>query len=194
MTAYATIIADPSWQYNDKMGNMKSTGNGAASQYTCLSLPKIESFLIDNNVSVAENAHLWLWTTNAFIEPAHAVARAWGFKPKTVATWVKGRLAVAVKKDGTPFLVQHICQGRYLRNSTEHVIFATRGKATPLVRNIPTAFVHPGRWKGRLHSEKPAIIHEWAERLYAGVPRIELFARRRRPGWDALGDEIIEAA
>ncbi len=189
MTAYSTIIADPSWQYNDTMMHMKSTGNGAAAQYACLSLAQIETFLVDNNITVAKNAHLWLWATNAFIEPAHAVARAWGFKPKTVVTWVKGRLTV---KGGEAALVQHICQGRYLRNSTEQVIFAVRGSAPPRVRNIPTAFVYPGRWKGRKHSEKPPTIHEWAERLYDGA-RIELFARRQRPGWDVVGDQV-EAA
>lgn len=30
--AFACIIADPPWQYDDKMAAMKSTGNGASSQ------------------------------------------------------------------------------------------------------------------------------------------------------------------
>ncbi len=179
---YATIIADPSWQYGDRMLKMKSTGNGAAAQYKCLPTQAIESFLVDNWISVAVDAHLWLWTTNAFMAEAHRVVEAWGFEQKTIATWVKGRIV-----DGR--LVSHVCQGHYLRNSTEHVVFAVRGKAPARVKNIPTAFIYPGRWKGRLHSEKPPVIHEWAERLFVG-PRIELFARRERSGWDAIGDEV----
>jgi len=153
------------------------------------------------NDVIAEDAHLWLWVTNAFMEAGHRVARAWGFEPKTIATWVKGRLDVSFPDlMGTtspernqiplvPKLVQHIGQGHFLRNSTEHIIFATRGRCPALVKNLPTAFVHPGRWEGRLHSEKPPTIHEWAEVLSPG-PRLELFARRRRPNWDAVGDEL----
>ena len=43
-----------------------------------------------------ENAHLYLWTTNKFMVEAHAVARAWGFEPKSVVTWGK------IKANGTP--------------------------------------------------------------------------------------------
>ena len=182
MTRYATVIADPGWQYRDKMAAMKSTGNGAASKYKVESLTEILAFPFLNGIQIADDAHLWLWTTNAFIEQAHNVARAWGFQPKTVVTWVKGRIANGV-------LVQHVGQGHYLRNSTEHVVFAVRGKAPPALRNIPTAFVYPGRWSGRKHSEKPPIIHEWAEKLWVG-PRIELYARNLRPGWNAIGNEV----
>lgn len=191
MTAYGTIIADPPWTYDDKMLRMTSTGNGSAAKYRVLSLDQIRAFLETEHVKVADNAHLWLWATNAFVAEAHDVARAWGFKPKTVATWVKGRLAVV--NGNQPLLVQHICQGHYLRNSTEHVVFAVRGTAPPRVRNLPTAFVYPGRWTGRKHSEKPPVIHDWAERLGVG-PRLEIFARRSRVGWDAIGDQLAGAA
>ncbi len=41
-------------------------------------------------VTLAEDdAHLYLWTTNTFLEEAHHVARAWGFTPRTVLTWDK---------------------------------------------------------------------------------------------------------
>jgi N6-adenosine-specific RNA methylase IME4 len=38
---------------------------------------------------VDDSAHLYLWTTNAFLCEAHDVARAWGFNPKTLLTWGK---------------------------------------------------------------------------------------------------------
>lgn len=156
--------------------------------------------LIPSNASnlaetLAEDCHLWFWVTNAFMEAGYRVVRAWGFEPKTIATWVKGRLEVTktCPADGPCETVAqpiyHIGQGHYLRNCTEHVIFATRGHAPALVHNLPTAFIYPGRWEGRVHSEKPPIVHKWAELLSPG-PRLELFARRRRPGWDAVGDEL----
>ena len=40
------------------------------------------------------------------------------------------------------------------------------------------------------HSRKPAEIRERIVELCGDVPRIELFARERADGWDALGDEV----
>jgi hypothetical protein len=37
------------------------------------------------------------------------------------------------------------------------------------------------------HSRKPDNLYEYAESLPA--PRLEMFARRRREGWDAFGNE-----
>jgi N6-adenosine-specific RNA methylase IME4 len=195
------VIADPPWLYNDKMEQMKSTGNGASSQYRCLPFSKICTFLKDTPAYeiagmscgagetvgdvIAADAHLYLWITNSHLVEGYGqwLCDAWGFKPKTLITWVKGRLP----PEGG--LIHHFNQGRYYRGTTEHLMFATRGHCPALVHNLPSSFVHPGRWKGRLHSEKPDIIHTWAEQLSPG-PRLELFARQARPGWFALGDEL----
>jgi len=40
------------------------------------------------------------------------------------------------------------------------------------------------------HSEKPAIFAEMIEKMFPNVPMIELFARRRRPGWAVWGNEV----
>jgi N6-adenosine-specific RNA methylase IME4 len=45
----------------------------------------------------------------------------------------------------------------------------------------------PGR-----HSEKPVVFYETIERMYPGLPRIELFARAVRPGSTAWGNEVPE--
>ncbi len=41
----------------------------------------------------------------------------------------------------------------------------------------------------RRHSQKPDEMYELIEAV-APTPRIELFARTRRPGWDAWGNEV----
>lgn len=40
------------------------------------------------------------------------------------------------------------------------------------------------------HSEKPEEVRRSIEALFGDVPRIELFARRRSPGWDYWGNEV----
>jgi len=46
----------------------------------------------------------------------------------------------------------------------------------------------------REHSRKPDEAYELIERMYPELPRIELFARARRPGWDAWGNETEKFA
>ena len=75
--------------------------------------------------------------------------------------------------------------GVYIRNASETCLFATRGKA-------PVKFHAQPNWvfcPQLRHSEKPAEQFAIIERLSDG-PYLELFARRRQPGWDSWGNEI----
>jgi hypothetical protein len=43
--------------------------------------------------------------------------------------------------------------------------------------------------------KKPTVVAEMIERFYPTVPKAEMFARGPpRPGWDAHGNEVDEAA
>lgn len=158
---YATILADPPWDIQ------QGGSYGAINHYRLMTLKQIEALPVAN---VAQpNAHLWLWTTNAALESAYEVARAWGFVPRSLLTWLKPRLGL----------------GNYLRNCTEQLIFATRGRAPILVRNQPN-------WLFAIrqdHSHKPEEIYDIIERC-SPSPYLELFARRKRPGWHVWGDEV----
>ena len=39
------------------------------------------------------------------------------------------------------------------------------------------------------HSEKPQLVYEIIERMYPALPKLELFARGRREGWSAWGNQ-----
>jgi N6-adenosine-specific RNA methylase IME4 len=125
-----------------------------------------------------DNAHLYLWTTNAFMREAHEVAEAWGFKPKTIVTWVKTKVADRASVS--------MRMGYYFRGATEHCLFAVRGKMRLNVRNLPTAFLWPRIGQ---HSRKPDAFFEMVETATPG-PYLELFARRARPGWTVWGNEV----
>jgi N6-adenosine-specific RNA methylase IME4 len=125
---------------------------------------------------VADDAHLYLWTTNSFVEDAHAIARAWGFRPVTLLTWVK------VHQDD-PSRVS-MKTGYYFRGATEHALFAVRGSlALTTSEGVPTAFLWP---RIGSHSVKPAAFGDLVERCSPG-PYVELFAREPRLGWDSWG-------
>lgn len=124
---------------------------------------------------VTDSAHLYLWTTNSFLVEVHEIARAWGFAPKTLVTWVKK------KPDGTPSMKT----GYYFRGATEHCLFAVRGSLRLKGPPHPTVFETP-----RLpHSVKPDYFYALVEAQSHG-PYLELFARRKRPGWSAWGNEV----
>ena len=143
--------------------------------------------MMGQDYSVADVALLWLWVTNTFLVNGHGarVCRAWGFVPKQLITWVKGRRGVTAG----PALELAFGLGRYTRGCTEQLILATRGKATSLVtdhsvRNLVLA-------PSERHSQKPDEMYGIIERMQGDGPRLELFARRRRPGWIAVGDELL---
>jgi N6-adenosine-specific RNA methylase IME4 len=83
---------------------------------------------------------------------------------------------------------QSIGMGIYVRQQHELLVIASHGApitATP--STLPASVFSIPRGK---HSEKPKIVYEFIERMYPGLPKIELFARSRRAGWDAWGNEV----
>lgn len=83
-----------------------------------------------------------------------------------------------------PTLKTTFGMGHYLRHVGEWCMFGARGKSTSPVKNIPGVIFAP-----RMdHSEKPAILHEIAE-LISPAPRLEMFARDARAGWDTWGNQ-----
>ena len=183
LSRFRCIVADPPWKYGAKRpfgasrefrpNSWDKTSIGAMTKYPLMNTEDICALPV---ADVADNdAHLYLWTTNAFMREAHEVAEAWGFRQKTILTWCK------VKPDGTPSMKM----GYYFRGATEHCLFAVRGKMRLNVRNLPTAFLWPRIGQ---HSRKPDSFFEMVETATPG-PRLELFARRPREGWVTLGNE-----
>ncbi len=167
---YKTIVVDPPWKYRDTLQGL--AGQGAEQHYRTLDAEGITELGQRAWAKwAADDSHLYVWTTNAFMVEAHEMARAWGFTPKTILTWVKtGALGL----------------GRYFRNNTEHVVFAVRGKLMLDSHSLETAFFG----QRRRHSEKPGGFYDLAE-MASPAPRIDVFARAQRFGWDAWGDEVF---
>src|SRR5690606_16151375 len=79
---FATVYADPPWPYSN------TAARGAAeNHYRTLSLDAIRNEPVKD--LVLPNAHLHLWTTNAFLREAFDVIRDWGFRYKSCLVWIK---------------------------------------------------------------------------------------------------------
>lgn len=159
---YRTILADPPWDVYQR------GSRGAGEHYDLMTMEQIKAMPVAG--LAVDDAHLWLWVTNATLRHGYDVAEAWGFTVRSPLTWVKFRLGLGV----------------YLRNTTEHLLFATRGKAPVQFRSQPTWINAPVQDHSRKPEEQYAVI----ERVSPG-PYLELFARQQQPGWDVWGNQIV---
>ncbi len=156
---YKTIVVDPPWFFERQPKNIKPP-------YKLMPLEEIKALPVDQ--LAGQNAHCYLWVPNALIDQGFEVLKAWGFEYKTVLVWLKDGL-------GT---------GYYFRNSTELVLFGIKGKR-PILRHDLRNWVMASR---REHSRKPDEFYELVEKA-SPEPRIDLFSREKREGWDQWGNQ-----
>lgn len=162
---FACIYADPPWQYGNQ-----ATRNRTDGKYDTMGLEDIVAMPV--KALAATNAHLHLWTTNAFLFEARRVMEAWGFTYKSCFVWVKPQMGM----------------GNYWRVSHEFLLFGMRGSCPFMAKNEKSWISLP---RGE-HSAKPHEIRKLIERVSPG-PRIELFARERHVGWSAFGNQVPSA-
>jgi N6-adenosine-specific RNA methylase IME4 len=114
---------------------------------------------------------LFLWCPSPKLAEAMRVIEAWGFDYRTKLTWVKDRTGM----------------GLYVRTRTEELLIAMRGSVPcPSPANRPDSVIEAPR---REHSRKPDEQYALIERMYPGLPKVELFARRAWPGWERWGNQ-----
>lgn len=172
---YSVILADPPWSY--EVWN-KDTGSGrsAESHYSTMSLGDICELPVQE--IAADNCALFLWAVWPSIFDAKIVIDAWGFTYKTIAwEWVK------LNKSSIGLFTG---MGYYTRANTEPCLLAVKGRMAVCAHDVLSVIMSPVRE----HSRKPDEQYEKIARLYPEGDRVELFARRKRDGWDSWGNEI----
>ena len=175
---YRTIVADPPWKYG-KWGKGSSNALYANKDfnietdlpYSYMSVDEIKALPIKDLAN--ENCELYLWTTQKYLPDAFEVLKSWGFKYCQTLTWCKTPMGTG--------------QGGVYCPTTEFLLLGRKGKA-PKVKRIDTTWWNAKRaWK--THSRKPEIFQNIIETV-SESPRLEMFARRQREGWDVFGNEV----
>ncbi len=171
---FGTVLADPPWRFQNRTGKV-APEHRRLSRYDTMDVDDIAALPVAD--LVAEQSHCYLWVPNALLAEGLAVMESWGFTYKSMLVWAKRR------KDGGP---DGRGVGFYFRNTTEPVLFGVRGNLRTLA---------PGRrqvniieTRKREHSRKPDELYPIVEACSPG-PRLELFARYPRPGWQVWGEE-----
>lgn len=163
---FRTVVADPPWSYDNKStgGSLRS---GASQVYRTMRLGEIKRLPVTE--IVAEDAALFLWATVPLLDEAIEVLRAWGFQYKTALFWDKVRYGM----------------GFWFRGQVEVCLVGVRGKCPPFRCQQRNIIVE----QSERHSRKPDRFWELIEPI-AMTPRVELFAREERPGWNRWGNEV----
>ena len=171
---YDVILADPPWSFS--VWNAKKSPKHVSHHYPEMSALDIQLLPIED--FSAENCALFLWTTWPNLDAGMITIDQWGFTYRTIAwVWVKAN------KSGMGFFTG---MGYYTRSNTEPCLLAVRG-TMPVARHDIQALIYS---PVREHSRKPDDQYRKIEALYPGMKYLELFARRKRPGWDAWGNEV----
>jgi N6-adenosine-specific RNA methylase IME4 len=178
---FRCIVADPPWQQttgSNAWNAVAIPGDNGALAYEQLSIEQIKGMNVLERA--ADDAHLYLWTINKYVEQSYEVARAWGFNPSTLLVWAKTPHGVGL--------------GGAFRITTEFVLYARRGHLKESKICETTWF----NWPRGIHSRKPDEFYRLIESMTpaprAERDRLDLFARRERAGWTVWGDEVSTPA
>ena len=170
---YDVIYADPPWDYKGQLqhaGPGSDDTGGAVRHYETLTLAQLKRLPVPS--IAADDCLLFLWSTSPHLDQAIDLGKAWGFAWATIAfVWDKVK----------------VNPGFYTLSQCELCLVFKRGRipqprGARNVRQLVRAERGP-------HSAKPEEVRERIEAMFPEQSRIELFARRAAPGWDAWGME-----
>jgi N6-adenosine-specific RNA methylase IME4 len=171
---YGVIYGDCPWRWE---AWSRETGLDCAGEAHYLTMFRDALKALDVQSIAADDCAQFMWATVPALDQSLEVMKAWGFTYKSHFVWVKTYAEGSL----------HLGTGYWNRNAHELLLVGTRG-------DIPAPA--PGeQWPSVIHapvgrhSEKPAIFYELIESYFPNLPKIELFARQARPGWDCWGAE-----
>ena len=163
---YKTIVADPPWSYPESGGGNRVVN----AHYKTMSNSDIYNMPVSDIAD--KDCVLYLWATAPKLDIAMRTIAEWGFRYKTCAVWDKGIIGM----------------GYWFRGQHELLLVGTRGKVTaPATHLRVSSIIKERRTK---HSKKPDCVQDMIMGWFPDSPRVELFARREREGWDVWGNEV----
>lgn len=175
---YRTIVADPPWTIQRQGGgyawrdDQLPSGIGTrVPDYPTMSDEQIAALPVAE--LAAQDAHLFMWATQRHLPAALEIVKAWGFRYVCTLAWCK-------EPHGWG-------PGGAFQSTLEHCLYATRGTAGRRSQIDRQWWV----WPRGAHSAKPEAFLDMVETHFP-EPRLELFARRNRLGWDTWGNESLE--
>lgn len=215
---FKVIVADPPWPFKDTL-KMSEVPRGAEANYSVMTIKDIKELpmkqFIDPNGSI-----LALWVPSSLLQEGLDTMKEWGFSHKQTYIWVKTKkeplagaiakvlklIVSASKSNGTSkknwknyfqsalhgFSLNDCLafgMGRLFRQTHEIcLIGVSNNKIYKFLENKSQRSV--SLEPNLRHSAKPEDLQNSLDTMFPSGDRLELFARRHRPGWVCLGNEI----
>lgn len=163
---YRTIVIDPPWPIEKIVRDIAPGEVNFGFEYPTMTIDEIT----DVGLPVAEDAFVFLWTTHKFLPDSFGIFQTWGVRYLFTMTW---------HKNGG-FQPYGLAQF-----NSEFVLVGRIGSAEFVdTKAFPTCF----QAARREHSRKPAEFYDLVARV-SPAPRIEMFSREAREGFDQFGNE-----
>lgn len=159
---FDVIAIDPPWNYGTQYD---AGGRRVGNPYPEMT----QSELLNMKVPSADNAIMFLWTTQRFIWDAKELLSAWGFEYRNVIVWDK----------------QSIGMGDLFRMQCEFCLVGIKGKPTIDNNHAHRDIIQEQR---REHSRKPDAFYKMVDELCVGR-KLDFFSRQQRDGWVTFGNE-----
>ncbi len=171
---FRLIVIDPPWPMH-KSERETAPKQGKDLDYPTMSLEQITELPIARLGKDPRGSQIYLWTTHHFLPDAFDLFKSWGVTYHCLITWVK-------PTGMTPY--------SWMFN-TEHALFGYLGPFEVERKGLKVGFTAP---TGR-HSEKPDEFYDAVKQASPAIDgaRLDMFARRKRPGWIPWGAEVSDA-
>ena len=210
---FDVIVADPPWSFKDSL-KMSDVARGAKANYDTMTISDIKQLDV-RSICAPTGAVLCLWVPGSLLQEGLDTMKAWGFKHKQTYVWVKTKKQIKIEKefyrtvkgitksvkDGMPLslvltnytvnLLETLAfgMGRLFRQTHEICLVGiSNNRVYKKLRNRSQRSVSFG--ENLKHSSKPEHLQDSLEIMFPECKKLEMFARRVRPGWTCLGNEI----
>jgi N6-adenosine-specific RNA methylase IME4 len=214
---FQVIVADPPWgNFKDTL-RMSDVARGAKANYPTMSIAEIEKLPIKEHIN-PNGAILCLWVPSSLLQDGLDVMKAWGFAHKQTYVWVKTKkdplqaflpifrhfkklkawswtiIGTSVKKCLDDFSLSNVLafgMGRLFRQTHEICLIGTSN--TRIYRALSNKSQRSVSFAQNLrHSAKPEHLQDSLDLMFPNGDKLELFARRQRPRWTCLGNEVCQ--
>lgn len=170
------ILADPPWrQARGGKKSVRAKSSGVEIGYPVMDVDDIAHILTQARDLAKPDHIFFLWTIDKYLRQSEQMVEGLGYKIHARMIWNK---------------VTGIPAAFTVRYGHEYLLYLYHGKMTPVAKDergkIHTVFTQ----QVSDHSRKPDLAYEIIERLYPAGEKLELFARKRRPGWQVWGNQV----